>query len=339
MKNNSFLHLFSAAILLSGGIALAADAPKVIRYGAVGSGYGKAATTGPFAAAVAKGWLDEEFKADGIKVEPNYFVGAGPAINEALANKSVDIACYGDLPAIIGKAAGLKTVVLASGGRDMLIYVAVPSNSSATSIEDLKGKRVGIFKGTYMHLTYDRVLEGLGLNEKSFNLINIRAADGENAVAAKDIDAYVGGSALLRLRDIGAAKIIYNSKGEAPDFQGQSVLVVQEAFLKKYPEITKRFLKVWLKAQRWEADPANTKEAEQLDSKTGTPLAFISEDRKGRPRKDTWNPVYDDKFLNHFKYAVKFSKEHGLIRREFDVEPWLNRDLLNQALLEVGWKP
>jgi sulfonate transport system substrate-binding protein len=339
MKIKSFIPLFSAAVLISGAIASAADAPKVIRYGAVGSGYGKAASTGPFAALVAKGWLDEEFKADGIKIEPNYFVGAGPAINEALANHSVDIACYGDLPAIIGKAAGLKTVVLASGGRDLLIYVAVPSNSNASSIEDLKGKRVGVFKGTYMHLTYDRVLDQLGLNEKSFNLINIRAADGENAVAAKDIDAYVGGNALLRLRDLGAAKIIYNSKGAPSDYQGQSVLVVQEPFLKKYPEVTKRFLKVWLKAQRWEADQANAKEAEFLDSKTGVPLAYIAEDRKGRSRKETWDPLFDDNFLNHFKFAVKFSKEHGLIRKEFDVDAWVNRDLQAQALQELGWKP
>ncbi|MEN0106811.1 MAG: nitrate ABC transporter substrate-binding protein, partial [Pseudomonas sp.] len=53
--------------------------------------------------------LEKEFAADGIEVQWNFFKGAGPAVNEALANGQVDFAYLGDLPAIVGKANGQDT--------------------------------------------------------------------------------------------------------------------------------------------------------------------------------------------------------------------------------------
>ncbi|HEX9046784.1 MAG TPA: ABC transporter substrate-binding protein, partial [Verrucomicrobiae bacterium] len=278
-----------------------------------------------------------EFKPDGVKIEQNYFTLAGPAINEALANNSVDIASYGDLPAIIGKAAGLPTLVIA-GQRGLNTYVAVPAKSTAKSIADLKGKRVGVAKGTYMHLSFDRVIDSLGLTEKDFDLINIQTANGENAVAAGDLDAYVEGNGALRLQDLGLAKIIYDNRKDPDDWKGQTVLVVRESFYKKYPETTKRFLKVWLKALQWENDPANRKESFELDANTGTPLAYLAEDKKDTPLSKVYNPLFDDDFINHYKYAVKFSKEHKLIKNEFDVDAWLNKNLLAEGLKEVNWQ-
>ena len=338
MKKSVLLRMVSGLALATALLSQAEDQPRVIRVGNVGSGYGRPYTTGPGGVIAAKGWLDAEFKTNGIKVEMNFFTLAGPAINEALANNSLDIASYGDLPAIIGKAAGLKTIVIA-GQRANQLYVAVPATSSAKTIEDLKGKRVGVAKGTYMHLSFDRKIDQLGLTEKDFNLINIKTADGENAVAAGDLAAYAEGSGALRLRDLGLAKILYTNKTDPDDWKGQSVLVVQEDFYRKYPAITKRFLKVWLRAMQWESDEANRKESLTIDANTGTPYAYLAEDRDGLLQKQVYYPLLDEGFLSHYKYAVKFSKEHGLIKKEFDVEQWLDRSLLDETLKEINWQP
>ena len=335
---NKYSKPLLAVLLLAGMAAQAEQLPKVIRIGNVGSGYGKPYTTGPGAVIAAKGWLDQEFKADGVKIEQNYFTLAGPAINEALANNSVDIANYGDLPAIIGKAAGLHTIVIA-GLRGNNTYIAVPAKSTATKIEDLKGKRVGVPKGTYMHLSFDRIIDSIGLTEKDFNLINIQTANGENAVASGDLDAFVETSGALRLADLGLAKILYDNRHQGDeDWKGQSAIVVQESFYKKYPETTRRFLKVWLKANLWERDPANRQESLQLDANTGTPLAYLKADKEGIPLSKIYNPLLDDEFVGHYKYAVKFAKEHKLIKQEFDVEAWLDKKLLAETLKEVDWK-
>lgn len=330
--------LLMLVLLLAASVANAEERLTVIRIGHVSSGLGKGYAAGSGGVLVAKGWMEAEFKSDGIKVEHNYFVGAGPAINEALANNTLDFAFYGDLPALIGKAAGLKTVVLA-GSRGSQTYVAVPSKSTVKTIQDLRGKHVGVPKGTYMHLSFDRKLESLGLSEKDFAMVNINNVNGETALAANSIDAFVGTSNLLRLRDLGLARIIYSNKGDPEDWKGQGVLVVQEAFLKRYPEVTKRFLKVWLRTMRWETDEANRKEVFQINEKAGLPVASMIEDRAGLPQKDVYNPLFDANFINHFKLAVTFSKQNNLIRQEFDIEKWLDRDLLTQSLKDVGWRP
>ena len=94
------------------------------------------------AVAHAKGAFEDEFKADGIKIEWIFFKGAGPAVNEALTNHQLDFAVQGDLPAVVAKAAGLKTrLVLASGVRTN-IYIGVPPDSPLKTVSDLRGKRV-----------------------------------------------------------------------------------------------------------------------------------------------------------------------------------------------------
>ena len=61
------------------------------------------------AIAHAKGWLEEEFKKDNVKVEWYFFKGAGPAVNEAVTNKQIDFALQGDLPSTVARARGNAT--------------------------------------------------------------------------------------------------------------------------------------------------------------------------------------------------------------------------------------
>ena len=55
------------------------------------------------AVAHSEHYLDQEFKDQpDLKIEWSFFKGAGPAVNEALANNQLDFAIQGDLPEIIG---------------------------------------------------------------------------------------------------------------------------------------------------------------------------------------------------------------------------------------------
>src|SRR5262249_40996353 len=121
MKRSDFIKgllSVSAASLLGERSARAAT-PSVIRIGVPGVGVGDRPKTGgsPPSTVGLRGSLEEEFKADGIKVQWNYLRGAGPAVNELFANGLIDFGFgLGDLPSIIGRAGGLPTRVLLAGG-------------------------------------------------------------------------------------------------------------------------------------------------------------------------------------------------------------------------------
>src|SRR5476649_897234 len=114
----------------------AAEPLKEIRIGVATVGVGGKPVAGgtAFNTAQIKGLIDDEFKKDGIKVEWSFFKGAGPAVNEALANKQLDFAWQGDLPAIVARAGGVKTKLILASDQKQFIYLAVPADSPAKTI-------------------------------------------------------------------------------------------------------------------------------------------------------------------------------------------------------------
>jgi sulfonate transport system substrate-binding protein len=111
------LLLLALGVLLGTGTARA-DKPSVIRIAYPGVGVGNRPFVGGDSAATThlKGLLDEEFKADGIKITWTFLRGAGPATNELYANNLLDFSALGDLPFIVGQASGLKRKVLLAAG-------------------------------------------------------------------------------------------------------------------------------------------------------------------------------------------------------------------------------
>ena len=256
-QSKTILRLFLAALLLPCGLssARAEDKPAVIRVAFPGVGIGNRPYTGGHSTAVAhlRGMFEEEFKKDGIKVTWTFLRGAGPAVNELYANGLADFSLLGDLPSIIGKAGGLGTRILAATAIRGNTYLAVPADSPISSIKELKGKRVGIFKGTNIQLAVAKLLEANGMTEKDIRAMNMDTATSRAALITKDVDAVFGGNDLLSLRDQGAAKIVYRSQGD-PRYLRHCSWVGSEEFITKYPEVTKRVVKTLVLAAKWMSD-------------------------------------------------------------------------------------
>jgi sulfonate transport system substrate-binding protein len=155
--------------------------------------------------------LEKEFAKDGIRIDWRFFKGAGPVVNEALANGQADFAYLGDLAAIIGKANGLDTRVLSAGVRGVKSYLGVVPGSGIHSLADLKGKRVAVFRGTANQLSFASALASQGLSERELKVINLDFNAANAALAAKQIDATWGLSNLLSLRERGLVELPVNS--------------------------------------------------------------------------------------------------------------------------------
>jgi sulfonate transport system substrate-binding protein len=113
MRISNWLFKLVVTLLPASQALMAAEKPLALRFGVAAVGTGNRPVFGGANAASVhiKGLLEEEFRRDGIKIEWNYFKGAGPAVNEAIANDLLDFAWQGDLPSIIGKSSGLKTKI------------------------------------------------------------------------------------------------------------------------------------------------------------------------------------------------------------------------------------
>jgi sulfonate transport system substrate-binding protein len=341
MKKILRVQLLSLLLLGVMGINLAHGAepahgaekkPSVIRFGIPGASYGKPFTSGVGGIVHAKGLLEEEFRKDGIKVEWSLFKGAGPAVNESFANDLLDFALLGDVAFIINKSGGLKTRLIAGGAPAGNSYIAVPSDSSITSVAQLKGKKVAIFKGTVYSLVFARIVARYGLTEKDFKVYNLDPASAAAALKSKDIDAGLFGSDVFTLTTQGVGKIIDSTRDDKTSKFASGVLVT-EKFAAEYPDIAKRVVKVWLQAAKWGS--GNRDAAFQVWTKSGIPLSAFKQDYGTTPGKQILSPIFDEFYVTHLKDAVKASKEKGIIRKPFDVDQFIDSRYLDAALKEL----
>jgi sulfonate transport system substrate-binding protein len=320
-----------------GALAVASNAaaPKEIRLGMVGNPFDKPVATGILGYAQEHRLFETEFAKDGIAIEWDFFKGTGPAINEGLANGGIDIASYGDLPGILGRSGGIDTRLIVPGSVGQNIYVAVPPKSTIKSLLELKGKRIGYLKGTYLHLSWVRLVRGLGLSEKDFKVFNLSQTEGVAALQGGQIDAYVGVSTFLDLADRGGARILYASNthdAKAREIQGFSVVVSSGRFATEHPDILQRWVNVYVRAAAATLDENRRDEWIKLGAKPGYAENEIRRDLADNSLAEQNAPVFDQRYLGKLGLGVKASQEAGLIRREIDIPKWIDRGFLDKAL-------
>lgn len=335
-----------AALVLFSPLALAADAPTEIRISVPGVGVGNRPVVGGSAAATAhlRGLLEEEFKPDGIQITWNFLRGAGPAVNELFANGLTDFSTLGDLPSIVGFASGLHYRALLASSVRSNSYVAVPADSAIQSIADLRGKRVAVFKGTASHLMANKILETFGLSERDVRLVNMDTNTARLAIVTGDIDAAFGGIDFLALRDQGAARIIFTTRGGDAKLTSNTLFLGSESFIRKYPEHTKRVVKTIVLAAKWLAErEGDAQPVYQLWTRSGSTFASYKEDWTGESLKYKLSPLLDPYIYARYNFQIGAARRLGLTRRTFDFAEFADPSVLNEVLrelkLEGYWAP
>jgi len=269
--------------------------------------------------------LEKAFADQGIKVQWNFFKGAGPAINEALANGQVDFAYLGDLAAIIGKANGLDTRVLSATGRGIKQYLAVTPDSGIKTLEDLKGKRVAIFRGTAYQLSFAAALASQGLKEKDLKVINLDTNAAVAALSAKQIDATWGSASLTSLRARGLADIPLNTLDLGGAGSIQSVLLGHGPFIDAHPEVVATLVKANSQALGWLQQESNRQAYIELVSGLANyPVATLQDDLKGLDLSVRFDARLDPEFLANLQKSVDLAAEQRLIRKPFKVSEWVS---------------
>ncbi|CAH2916683.1 MAG: Alkanesulfonates-binding protein [uncultured Paraburkholderia sp.] len=307
--------------------AACADKPATIRIGIAQQGNGDPPTFGGSAAATVQQQqlLEKEFSADGIKVEWLFFKGAGPAVNEAIADRSVDFAFQGDLPSVLGRANGLKTRILLESGVRVGVKIGAPPDSDVHSIKDLKDKRVGLFRGTNLQTVADNALAKNGLDERELRVINLDTASALAALASKGIDASFNDYQLYKLRDQGLARIIYESQDDGPQFTRQAHLLVTDDFEHAHPDIVQRAVTTFVKGAQWSSDEANRQALFKAWARSGVSESSWNAEFLPGTLKSRNSPLIDPFIVARYKAVAQDALKLKLIRQPVQVDGWFER--------------
>lgn len=271
---------------------------------------------------------EKAFADQGIKIQWNFFKGAGPVINEAFANGQVDLAYLGDLAAIIGKSNGLDTRVLSASARGVKHYLGVVPGSGIKTLQDLKGKRVAIFRGTASQLSFDAALASQGLSEKDLKIINLDFNSAVAALAAKQIDASWGSAGLTALQVKGLAELPLSTKDLGGAGSIQSVLVGNGKFVDEHPEVVAKLLKAQQQAVQWLTQDSNKEAYIQLVSGLASyPPVILTQDLKDQKLSEVFPSTLDPVFLGKLQDAVDLASQQKLIRKSFKVSDWVAPEL------------
>ena len=233
--------LFSAVVAnFVPDIARAADKPSEIRI--------DWATYNPVSMVLReKGLLEKEFEKDGIAVRWVQTLGSNKAL-EFLNAGSIDFGSTAGAAALIGRINGnpIKSIYVYS--RPEWTALVTRKDTGIAKIEDLKGKRVAVTRGTDPHIFLVRALQSVGLSEKDVTPILLQHPDGKTALIRGDVDAWAGLDPMMAQAQVeDGARLFYRNK-EANTW---GILNAPEDFLKQYPEIARRVIAVYEDARKY----------------------------------------------------------------------------------------
>lgn len=116
---------------------------------------------------------------------------SGPPLLEAVSASGVHIGRVGNTPPIFAAAAKAKIAAVGSSkGNVTSDVILVPSDSPLKSVKDLRGKTIGVAKGSSAHGQVLYNLRANGLSTKDVKLSFLQPADAYGAFNQHQIDAW-----------------------------------------------------------------------------------------------------------------------------------------------------
>lgn len=220
-----------------------------------------------------KGYYEEAFSKLNAEVEWSKFP-SGPPLLEALVAGRVDLSFLGDGATIAGISNKLpfEIIGLSSEGKSSA-RLLVPPSSPIQKLEDVKGKTIGLPKGTVANVYLIKVLAAAGLSISDVNIINLQMEDAQAAFESGKLDGWVAWDPYITQNvNTGKARVIETNT----EVLSPTSLIADTKFAKEHPELVVEFLKVYKKTIDFQL--ANGDEAAQIYSEqTKLPIETVKQ--------------------------------------------------------------
>jgi sulfonate transport system substrate-binding protein len=288
-----------------------AGAPKVLRMGS----FSVAIDYAPYLVAKEKGWFEDALKDEGYQIRYTTFQTL-PPINESFATDRLDVVFEAEVPAIIGRAAGVNIKIPALSctinGNELL----VKPDSPIKSVADLKGKKVAVLAGTGWHFALLKSLESTHLERSDVTVVDMTPPDAKAALETGAVDAWVVWPPWAEQAIVaGSARIV---SGFAPI--AQVVMVMRGGLLEENPEVADKVVEVMKHAKEWIKQ--NPVEARAIVSKVlDLPLKVV----EMAWAKMNWDAELNSEVIDDIQTRADTLSAEGFIKQSLDVRSKLIR--------------
>ncbi|MCI1857445.1 MAG: ABC transporter substrate-binding protein [Sporolactobacillus sp.] len=272
----------------------------------------------------------------------------------------------GNIPPIWAKANGAKVVLIGLTFLTQKSYILVREDSPIESVEDLKGRKLGIpSRPKFSYIDFHQItaqhgfttalaVRGISLNtvqfvelpvdetyiastaDKKSNLGKIEAVKLENG----EVDAiYAGGTFAQKLLATGKYKVIFeltaNPQLISPINNAYpNILTVSEKLASEAPEIVVAYVKQLILASEWAKNhrlDVLKLFAEQTHGTIEQVNASVDNDFNKKLA-----PELSPKGLAALETQKRFLFDHGYIQKDFAIEKWADNRFLKSAWQEIN---
>lgn len=306
--------------LLPSAASLAADKPAAIAI--------DWATYNPVSMLLKdKGWLEQEFAADGIAVTWVQSLGSNKAL-EFLNAGSIDFGSSAGAAALVARINGnpIKSVYVYS--KPEWTALVAGRDSGIETVADLKGKTVAVTRGTDPHIFLVRALQAVGLSERDITPVLLQHPDGATALIRGDVDAWAGLDPMMANAELNDGARLFHRDADANTY---GILSTREEFLERHPDIVERVLAVYENARKYALDHPGEVKASFIAA-TGLPEAVA--DRQLGERTDLSNGVIGDAQRESILEAGLVLQKAGIVDAAVDVRKVLD-DLIADGHVPV----
>jgi sulfonate transport system substrate-binding protein len=292
------------AALVAALPALAADQPSVLRL--------DWAYYNPVSLVLReKGAMEEEFGRDGIKVEWVLSLGSNKAL-EFLNGNSVDFGSSAGAAALLAKSNGVPIKAVYIYSKPEWTALVTLKDSPIRKVEDLRGKRIAVTRGTDPHIFLLRALALHGLKSQDVKMVLLQHPDGRVALERGDVDAWAGLDPYMAQTELEQGSRLFFRD---PDLNTCGFLNTREDFAKAHPELVERVLTVYEKWRRWSL--AHPEELRAIVAKAGELSDRVA--AKDLERNDLSSGMIGQKQRDAIVAAGAVLKESGVIPTDTDI--------------------
>jgi NitT/TauT family transport system substrate-binding protein len=283
------------------------------------------------------------WKSEGIDVEITQFRNYENEHLKAFQNSKVDFSTM-----MLGNA--IEMIVQSpehiiihehnwSQGGDMFIV-----SNQLKDLVDLKGKKIGLYSNSApISFFMNKILEKAGLSMKDVSL-------SENSNLTNLSNAFILNmySAIISY-DPEASKVLSTNKGKllftSADFPGAipEGIATHNSIIQNNPEDVKKFMRGWLKAVKWQANPENQKEYFAIMNKTmfkNSPYSDekLKEFESGGKIHSSFNSILERNEKGVYEYVeelLNYLKQTGVNVEYSQTEKYVNTSFSTDEAKEI----